>query len=111
MRENTGPALAIAGVLTFGYVVWASVIVVLMWLALTVYAIVQWIGGDQHADPTIVLLIMVANITLFLLLLYGGVYFIGRSMQHKKRDGTEKDDDLAAALDSPANTAEARETA
>ena len=71
-----------------------------MWLALTVYAIVQWIGGDQHADPTIVLLIMVANITLFVLLLYVGVYFIGRSMQYKKRDGTERRD-LAAALDSP----------
>jgi hypothetical protein len=86
MRENTGPAIAIAGILTAGYVVWASVIVILMWLALTVYAIVQWIGGDQHADPTIVLLIMVANITLFVLLLYVGVYFIGRSMQYKKRD-------------------------
>ena len=98
MRENTGPAIAIAGLLTMGYVVWASVIVVLMWMALTVYAIVQWIGGDQHADPTIVLLIMVANITLFLLLLYVGVYFIGRSMQHKKR-GREVDAATAAPVD------------
>ena len=86
MRENTGPAIAIAAVLTMGYIAWASIIVVLMWVALTVYAIVQWIGGDQHADPATVLLIMVANITLFLLLLYGGVYFIGRSMRYKKRD-------------------------
>lgn len=91
MRENTGPAIAIAAILTAGYVAWASMIVVLMWLALTVYAVVQWIGGDQHADPTIVLLIMVANIALFVLLLYVGVYFIGRSMQYKKRGRKESD--------------------
>jgi len=96
MRENTGPAIAIAAVLTMGYIAWASVIAVIMWTALTIYAIVQWIGGDQHADPKIVLFIMLANVMLFLLLLTGSVYMIGRSMRYKKRDRKG-----AAALDAP----------
>ena len=109
MRENTGPAIAIAAILTMGYMVWASVIVVLMWLALTVYAVIQWIGHDQHADPAIVLLIMVANVVVFLLLLYLGVYLIGRSMQYKKRGRTEEGDELL--LQPPTSSVDAADPA
>jgi hypothetical protein len=87
MRENTGVAVGIAVVATFGYTVWASVIAIVMWLSLTIYAIVKWIGAPtDHASPLTVLLLMVANVVLFILLLTLAIYAVGRSMRYKKRD-------------------------
>jgi len=87
MRENTGVAVGIAVVATFGYTVWASVIAIVMWLSLTIYAIVKWIGAPtDHASPLTVLLLMVTNVVLFILLLTLAIYAVGRSMRYKKRD-------------------------
>ena len=85
MREHTGTALGIAAIATFGYTVWASVIAVIMWLSLTIYAVVKWIGAPtDHAGPLTVLLLMVANVTLFVLLLSVAIYVAGKPMRHKK---------------------------
>ena len=87
MRENTGVALGIAAVATFGYTIWAGVLVMVMWLCLTVYAVVKWIGAPaDHASPLTVLLILVANVTLYVILLTLGIYAMGRSMRYKKKD-------------------------
>jgi Kef-type K+ transport system membrane component KefB len=87
MRENTGVALGIAAVATFGYTIWAGVLVMIMWLCLTVYAVVKWIGAPtDHASPLTVLLILVANVTLYVVLLTLGIYAMGRSMRYKKKD-------------------------
>jgi Kef-type K+ transport system membrane component KefB len=87
MRENTGVALGIAAVATFGYTIWAGVLVTIMWLCLTVYAVVKWIGAPtDHASPLTVLLILVANVTLYVILLTLGIYAMGRSMRYKKKD-------------------------
>ena len=52
MREHTGTALGIAAIATFGFTIWAAVIAVVMWLCLTVYAVVKWIGAPtDHASP------------------------------------------------------------
>ena len=102
MRENTGTAVAIALVATIGYTVWAGVIAVLMWLSLTIYAIVKWIGApEDHASPLTVLLLMVGNITLFVLLLTLALYLIGKPMRYGKRKQRDAEQ-LALALDDTA---------
>lgn len=98
MRENTGTAVAIALVATMGYTVWAAVIAVIMWLSLTIYAIVKWIGASSdHASPLTVLLLMVANVTLFVLLLTLSIYAIGKPMRYGKRKQREAEQ-LALSL-------------
>jgi len=87
MRENTGAALAIAAIATFGYAIWAGVIAIMLWLSLTIYALVKWIGAPaDHASPLTVLLLVVANLTLYILLLTLAIYAVGRSMRYKKKD-------------------------
>ena len=99
MRENTGTAVAIALVATMGYAVWAAVIVVIMWLSLTIYAVVKWIGTPtDHASPLTVLLLMVGNVTLFVLLLTLAIYAIGKPMRYGKRQRREAEQ-LALAFD------------
>jgi len=85
MREHTGTSVAVALIATMGYAIWASVIVVVTWLSLTIYAIVKWIGhASDQASPRTVLLMMVANITLFLLLLTLAMFFVGKPMRTRK---------------------------
>jgi sorbitol-specific phosphotransferase system component IIC len=85
MREHTGTSIAVALVATMGFAIWASVIVAVMWLSLTIYAIVKWIGqASDQASPRTVLLVMVADITLFLLLWTLAIFFIGKPMRTRK---------------------------
>jgi hypothetical protein len=99
MRENTGTAVAIAIVATMGYAVWAAVVAIVMWLSLTIYAIVKWIGAPtDHASPLTVLLLMVGNITMFVLLLTLALYAIGKPMRYGKRKRRDAEQ-LALALD------------
>ena len=63
-----------------------------LWLSLTVYAIVKWIGAaSDHASPLTVLLLMVANVTLFVLLLTLAIYAIGKPMRYGKRKRRDAD--------------------
>ncbi|HLB39810.1 MAG TPA: hypothetical protein VJM84_05095 [Actinomycetota bacterium] len=90
MREHTGRSIAIALIATTSYVLWAAVIVVVMWLSLTIYAIVKWIGEPaHHASPLTVLLIMVGTITVFLLLSTVAIYALGKPMRYSKRTRLE----------------------
>jgi hypothetical protein len=98
VRENTGTAVGIALLATFGYAIWASVVAVVTWLSLTIYAIVKWIGAPaDHASPRTVLLLIVGNVTLFLLLMTTGMYLAGRSMRYKKRRRETDSTDLVPA--------------
>ena len=86
MRENTGTAVAI-GALSDDRLhgLGGAIAVILMWLGLTVYAIVKWIGApDDHASPTTVLLLMVGNVTLFVLLLDA------RDLLHRQADALRR---------------------
>ena len=102
MREHSGQSLAIAGIAALGYAIWAAVLVVLLWLAVTIYAIVKWIGApEDHASPLTVFLLMVGNITLFVLLLTLALYLIGKPMRYGKRKQRDAEQ-LALALDDTA---------
>jgi heme/copper-type cytochrome/quinol oxidase subunit 2 len=96
MREHTGTALAIAAIATFGYTIWAAVIAIVMWLSLTVYAVVKWIGApSDHASPLTVLLLMIANVVLFVVLLTVAIYLAGKPMRYRRRRDGDRDE-LAA---------------
>jgi hypothetical protein len=92
MREHTGVAIGIAAITTFAYTVWAAVIAVVLWVSLTVYAVVKAIGSpSDDASPLTVLLIMLSTVTLFILLLASAISLAGRPMHYRKR----RDDDLS----------------
>ena len=94
MREHTGTALGIAAIATFGFTIWAAVIAVVMWLCLTVYAVVKWIGAPtDHASPLTMFLLMIANVALFVVLLAVAIYLAGKPMRYAKR----RDDERALA--------------
>ena len=87
MREHSGQSLAIAGIAALGYAIWAAVLVVLVWLAVTIYAIVKWIGApNDHPSATTLLVIVVGLVTLWPLAIALVMYAIGRSMRPSRRD-------------------------
>jgi hypothetical protein len=87
MREHTGPALGIAAIALFGYTAWAAVLAIVLWLSLTIYAIVKWIGApEDHASALTVFLLVIVNVTMFVLLLTVAMYAAGKSMRYRKRD-------------------------
>lgn len=86
MREHTGIALAIAGAVVTFMTMLAAVLVVLLWTALTVYAIVKAIGSaPDSASATTVLLIVVGLVTTLTLTLAGAIALVGRSMTPRRR--------------------------
>ena len=65
-------------------------LVVLLWTALTVYALVKWIGSaPDAASPTTVVLIVVGLVTALALALAGSIALIGRSMTPRKQKKTD----------------------
>ena len=92
MREHTGVAIAVAGIVTTVLTVFASLLVVLMWTALTIYALVKWIGSaPDAASPTTVLLIVVGLVTALTLLLTAPIALVGRSMTPRKKKADADD--------------------
>jgi len=92
MREHTGVAIAVAGVVTTVLTVFAVVLVVLTWTALTIYALVKWIGSaPDSASPTTVLLIVVGLVTALALLLTLPIALVGRSMTPRRRKRADVD--------------------
>ena len=92
MRENTGVAAGIGVLSAFAYTIWAGVIVVMVWMGITVYAIVKWIGApEDHASPTTILVVMVGLVAVFPLLLAVGIYLISKPMRYARR--RKRDDD------------------
>jgi hypothetical protein len=86
MRENTGASLAIGVIAALGYAVWAAVLVIMLWISVTIYAVVKWIGAsNDHPSATTLLVLVVGLVTAFPLGLALGVYGIGRSMRPPKR--------------------------
>lgn len=84
-REGTGTGLLVAlGSVTF-YALLAGVLVVLLWIALSIYAIVEMIG-DGRPSPLAVLLIVVLLVGTLVTLAAVGVGFVGKRLTPKKRD-------------------------
>jgi Sec-independent protein secretion pathway component TatC len=102
MREHTGIAIAVAGVVTTVMTMFAGALVVLMWTALTIYALVKAIGSaPDAASPTAVLLIVVGLMTALALVLTLPIALVGRAMTPRKKPRKEKSDD---ALSVPPDT-------
>lgn len=86
VRPHTGTALGVAGFATTILTLLAAFLVVALWTALTVYALVKWIGSaPESASPTTVLLIVVALVTAFALAITLPIVLIGRSMTPRRR--------------------------
>lgn len=99
MDEHRGPALAIAAVAIVFLASLPLLIPTLIWLALTAYAITKAIGSaPDSANPTAVLLAVVAIVTFFTLAIAGAIYAIGRSMTPKERRDRDTDHDRPSEL-------------
>jgi hypothetical protein len=86
MKENSGLSLAI-GVIAVAFFAFLPVlIVVLVYLFLTTYAIVKAFGvGGPHPNPSTILVGVVALVGTLVTLLTMGMALLGRSMDAKKR--------------------------
>ena len=90
MREHSGVAIAIAGIVTTFLMMFAAVLVVLVWISLTIYALVKWIGSaPETASATTVLMILVGLVTALTLAVAGVVALVGGSMTPKRRRRSE----------------------
>jgi hypothetical protein len=86
MREHTGTSVAIGALSAIAYTLWGGVLAVMLWGAITVYAIVKWIGAPQdHASPTTILVLVVGIVAVYPLLLAVGIYFISKPMRYARR--------------------------
>jgi hypothetical protein len=94
MREHTGIAIAVAAVVTTVLTLLAWLLVVLMWTALTIYALVKAIGSaPDGASATTVVLVVVGLVTALALLLTVPIALVGRSMTPRKKPRKEKEAD------------------
>jgi hypothetical protein len=85
--EGTGAGLLVAlGSLAF-YSILAWVLAVLLWIALSIYALVEMIG-DGSPSPLAVLLIVVLLVGTLVTLAAVGIGFVGKRLTPRKRDRT-----------------------
>jgi hypothetical protein len=84
-REGTGTGLfvALGSLSVFSLLAW--VLVVLLWIALSVYAIVEMIG-DGRPSPLAVLTIAVLLVATLVTLAAIGIGYVGKGLTPKKRD-------------------------
>jgi hypothetical protein len=84
-REGTGTGLLVAiGSLGF-YAVLAWMIAVLLWIALSVYALVEMFG-DGRPSATAVQLIVVLLVGTLVTLAAAGVGYVGKRLTPQKRE-------------------------
>jgi hypothetical protein len=86
MREHTGTSLAIGGMLTAFFAVLAPLIVVIAWLAFTLYALIKAFGSapDQPSVLT-VYLVMIGIVTTLSVCLLIAIRYVGKGMTPGKR--------------------------
>lgn len=85
MRENTGRSIAVAAVAAVGYMLWAWVLAIMLWVAVTVYALVKLIGAPHdHPSATTLLVVLVGIVTFWPLVISLGCYAIARSMRRRE---------------------------
>ena len=84
-REGTGTGLVVALGALGVFSLFAWVLVFLLWIALSIYAVVEWIG-DGRPSALAVLLILVLSVGGLVTLAGVGFGLIGKSLTPKKRD-------------------------
>jgi uncharacterized protein YybS (DUF2232 family) len=86
MKEHSGVAIAVAACVVFFCLLLPAVIVTLVYLFGTVYAIVKGAGvGGRSPNAATVLIAIVVIVSTLVTLLYCGIGMIGRSMDPKRR--------------------------
>lgn len=84
-REGTGTALLVA-IGSFGvFAILAWIVAVLLWVALSIYALVEMIG-DGRPSAVAVLLIVVLLVGTLVTLTAVGFGFVGKRLTPGKRD-------------------------
>jgi hypothetical protein len=87
VHENRFAALGVAGVAVFFWLFVSFVVVVLAWVALSIYALVKAIGSaPDDANPRVVLLIVMGIVAFLTLGFAGAVRLIGRSMVSRRSE-------------------------
>ena len=85
-REGTGTGLLVAiGSLAF-YAGLAWVLAVLLWLALSIYALVEMMIGDGRPSSLAVLLIVVLLVGTLVTLVSVGIGWVGKRLTPGKRE-------------------------
>jgi hypothetical protein len=84
-REGTGTGLVVALGALGVFSLFAWVLVFLLWIALSIYAVVEWIG-DGRPSALAVLLIVVLLVGGLVTLAGVGFGLIGKSLTPKKRE-------------------------
>jgi hypothetical protein len=84
-REGTGTAIAVAAVSVTGFVLLAWVFAFLLWLAFSIYAIVELIG-DGRPSALAISLIVVGLLAGLVTLLGVGIWQVGKRTLPAKRD-------------------------
>jgi len=86
MHEDRGTSIAIVVVVVVFLAAMPFLIPTLIWIALSVYAIVKGAGSaPEDADPAAVILTIVGIVTVLSVLIAGAVALLGRAMTPKKR--------------------------
>jgi hypothetical protein len=86
VREHWGIAGAVAVMTATFLIVLGSMVVVLGWIGLSIYALVKAIGSaPDSANPTVVVLLFVGLVTVFTVLLAVTIALVGRAMTPRKR--------------------------
>jgi hypothetical protein len=83
-REGSGTSLIVALGSTAIFTMLAGVLVILAWIALSIYAIVE-IAGDGRPSAVAVLLIVVGLVGALTVLAAVGIWFVGRGLAPAKR--------------------------
>jgi hypothetical protein len=87
MPEHTAVALAIGGGAALMHVLLAALLITAIWLLVSVYAIVKWVGSaPEGPNPYVVVLGVAGLVALFTLLIGVALGLIGRPMSPRKGD-------------------------
>lgn len=87
MPEHGGLAVGLGGATTILFVALPAILVAEIWILVSIYALVKWIGSaPEHANPTVIGVGIVGLITASLVLIAVAIGLVGRSMNPKKRE-------------------------
>ena len=82
---SKGVGLAIAGVLVTFFTTLSFVVIVVLYLFMTIYAIVRAIGPGAGQNPVTIVIGFVLLTSMFVVLIAVTVHLVGRSLTPRKR--------------------------
>jgi hypothetical protein len=82
---SKGVGLAVAGVLVTFFAMLSFVLIVMLYLFMTIYAIVRAIGPGSGENPVTIVVGFVLLTSLFVVLMAVTIHLVGRSLTPRKR--------------------------